>query len=151
MLKRLTFVYWTRPDLQTKRFETAALKTGFMWAVLVTLFFGVVLGMWVTLSPRPQYYMPVVLNLCLLAGVTAGGLAGGFHARRQGFLHGGAVGILYGFLLVAISAVIAGGDINILLGSPLLLRLPLLILAGAAGGLVGVNIPVHRAKRAFTS
>lgn len=143
LFKRLTFVHWSRPEAESGRIRVFALLTGLMWAVMVTLFCGVILALWVTLSPNPRYHLSGILGICMLAGALLGGGVGGFTARRQGWLHGGTVGLVYGILFLLM---LAGGDRNALLNPAMLLRLPVLMLGGALGGIVGVNLPYGRVR-----
>ncbi len=72
------------------------------------------------------------------ACVGLGGMLAGRSSRRWGWLHGGAVGLLY----FAISAALfqEGFNWSLLLSGPWLARALWDVAAGAAGGILGVNL-----------
>ncbi len=139
MLKRLTFVHWSHPNAGGYRYQLqmSALIAGLLWAVLVTLFAGVILVLWVTLSQHPTYNLSGVIGLCMLGGALVGGGIGGLNARKQGWLHGGVIGLTYGIIFLAM---MAGGNMGALKDPLVWIRLPLLAVLGALGGVAGVNL-----------
>lgn len=140
MFKRLTFLYWSRPEVRgSRQIQMSAVAVGLIWAVMVTLFCGVILALWVTFSEQPRYHFSGILGVCMLAGALLGGGTGGLSARKQGWLHGGTVGLIYGLLFLVMVGV---GSLEVLQNPLIWVRLLLLILAGALGGIVGVNLPV---------
>ncbi|MTI84974.1 MAG: TIGR04086 family membrane protein [Firmicutes bacterium] len=145
MRNRLTFLYWSRPETGGARYQIqmSALVAGLMWAVTVTLFVGVILALWVTLSPHPTYNLSGVISLSLLAGALLGGSIGGLNVRRQGCLHGAIIGFVYGILFLLM---MAGGDLNALQEPVIWARLLVLILAGSLGGIIGVNLPLNKTR-----
>ena len=72
------------------------------------------------------------------ACVGLGGMLAGRSSRRWGWMHGGAVGLLY----FAISAALfqEGFSWSLVLSGPWLLRAVWDVGAGAAGGILGVNL-----------
>ncbi|OPZ74056.1 MAG: hypothetical protein BWY80_00739 [Firmicutes bacterium ADurb.Bin456] len=67
-----------------------------------------------------------------------GGFAGGRDAGMLGSLHGFVTGLLYGLLLSAFVMIGSGGN----LPAPGLVFYTLILgVAGAAGGILGVNLP----------
>jgi len=144
MFKRMTFVYWSHPEARgSRRAQISAVMAGLMWSIMVTLFCGVILALWVTLSEQPRYHLSGILGLCMFAGAVIGGGISGLHARKQGWLNGGVVGLAYGIVCLAM---IAGGGVDGMFNPLVLGRLPVLTLAGALGGIVGVNLPQNRAR-----
>lgn len=77
-------------------------------------------------------YALIVHAICSLAG----GFASGKRSEKKGWYNGGMLGLLYGIIVIIVSFLAANGgfawDSLIMLGTALL--------AGAFGGMVGVNL-----------
>ena len=145
MLKRMTFVRWSRPGGEgaLRQIQPPSVITGLVWAIAVMLFCGVMLALWVTVSAGTIYHLSGVLSICMLLAALIGGGMSGVNARQQGWLNGGTVGFIYGVLFLMI---IGGGGLGSVSDPLILARLPVLTAAGILGGIIGVNWPVRRLR-----
>ncbi|MCF8010544.1 MAG: TIGR04086 family membrane protein [Clostridiales bacterium] len=143
MLKRFSIIYWSQAGIKNGGISFFSVVVGLLWALVVTMFMGVILGLYVTLSGQLSYYMPYALGICMLVGVFAGGGVSGMHASRYGWLHGSITAVLYSTLVLIL---FLGSAPALLLNPGLWARFLLLITAGISAGIIGVNVPVKKAR-----
>ncbi|MBO8137246.1 MAG: TIGR04086 family membrane protein [Desulfotomaculum sp.] len=143
-MKRITFIKWPAGERRGEKvINQGALVLGVMWAVSITLAVITAIGVYVMISMAQGFHMAGVLKLVTYAGVGIGAMVCGGMSARQGLVHGLLVGGIYAlcYLLLTTHWGIYG------LETELLINVLMLLLAGAAGGIVGVNLPGGRIKR----
>ncbi|CCO07669.1 TIGR04086 family membrane protein [Desulforamulus hydrothermalis] len=139
---RLTFVHWQKQGVKGDRpFKKGAVGTGLAQAFSVTLAVFLMMGFVVLITNQPVYQFSTAVLLTILASAALGGCGAGAAAGIRGWQHGGMTGLLYGIIFVAFGALM-----GLPAPDPVLLPLAMALL-GAAGGILGVNLPAVR-KRA---
>lgn len=117
-------------------FSVGAVAKGFFLSLSVTLLVAVILGTLAALTPWEG--MPGEAHWFSYVSIALGGMLAAKHSRRFGWIHGAVVGLLY-FVL---SAVAFQPDFqwSLMAGGPWLVKAFWSAAAGAAGGIVGVNM-----------
>jgi putative membrane protein (TIGR04086 family) len=130
------FLYTEWPE-QRRKVRPEAIWAGTVRAFSIMLGVTILAVFWVMVTPGAQYSLAGLFSLAVFLGVLAGGVVSGARAGARGWLHGLLVGLACGLVLLLLAA----------LAGPLALgflywawRLLLLALAGAAGGVAGVNL-----------
>lgn len=149
MLDRIKLFSWSREGWITS-FKPEALLQGVIWALTCTAFISAALSLWVVVGTGQVYHFSSIVAVGVLVGLFVGGAAAGRAAGSQGWLHGGAVGIIFGLALLLFTAAWGGGHFPLV---AVMLRLLAAVILAATGGVVGVNlkksIPWQR-ERFFT-
>lgn len=126
-----------RRDYQTLQPE--AVWAGTVWTLGVILALGLLAVAWVVVTPGlGYYYFAPALSAVVFIGVLAGGLVSGRRVRNLGWLHGGLVGLAVSLVLVMLAAFAGPLAFGLLYWA---MRIVLLTMVGAAGGVVGINLP----------
>jgi putative membrane protein (TIGR04086 family) len=112
--------------------------SGLAWAFSATLAACILMYAWVMLSASPVYYLGTLIITGTVLGAFAGGVAAGRAAQTLGILHGFLAGLGYGLLLLGLFVL---GSKSGFTSVGIILRVLLLGLAGALGGLFGINLP----------
>ena len=142
-MKGFTFLYWSKGQAPVfRRFRAGSVLFGLAWALGVTFAACILMFAWVVLSSGPVYNFSVFVIAGSIFGAVTGGAVCGRTAGSMGLAHGFLVGLLYGLLLAFLF--FTGSPENFS-AAELLKRALLLGVAGAAGGLLGVNS--HIGKR----
>lgn len=142
MFKRFSIVHWSHPGIPASRqFYLTSVLTGLVVAIVVTIFCGVVAGLWVMFTEQTSYHFSGVLGTSLLAGALLGGCAAGYYSRRLGWLHGSLAGLAYCLFLLVMTA---RSGLTVLEDPIFWARTLLVVITGALGGIVGVN---YRARK----
>ncbi len=110
---------------------------GLIFTICLTLVVSALLAIaiaWTTLTEMalsgPTYYIALVV-------VALGGAYGARRASSLGWVHGGLVGILYALVAGVLGGLIFPGGI---LAAEIGMRIAIAFLAGAIGGMIGVNL-----------
>ena len=110
---------------------------------------GVVLGYCISLvafiassiifrfTETPLAILPYFTYLTSLASIIVGGLYTSRQVGRQGWLNGGICGVIYLFGLMLLSFILG---VEVVIGFDLVTRFFLAFVAGAVGGILGVNM-----------
>lgn len=132
---------WPNYD-RLRAVQPDAIWAGTVWAFSIMLAVAILAVAWVLVATGTQYSLAGLFSLTVLLGVLAGGVVSGMRAGGRGWLHGGLVGLTCGLLLLFLAA----------LAGPLAFgalywvwRLMILVAAGTAGGVLGVNLARPRA------
>lgn len=141
-MKTLTFVRWSRAGRAANRLQPGALIPGLVWAMSVSAAVCVIMCAWVVLSAGPVYNFSSFVAAGAIMGALWGGGAAGKSAGALGAVHGLITGSLYGLLLAAL--VTAGSPA--FSAADLAWRVAGLGVAGAVGGLLGVNSHLYRGR-----
>lgn len=108
--------------------------------VAVALIAAMAAGVTVTLVTSLFHWQDLsqgILQTLNILCIAVGSVASGKRAQRQGWVHGGLVGLLY--YLIAFWSLSEGAGLTTMLTGDALRGLILAILAGATGGMFGVN------------
>lgn len=136
-MKGLTFMRCTGGGGSIfKQLRAGAIIIGLAWSVSATLAACAVMCAWVVLSAGPVYHFSTFLTAGSLLGAFFGGAVSGKTAGALGAMHGFLAGSLYGLLLAA--PVLTGG-VEGFSTADLVTRVTVLGLAGATGGVFGLN------------
>ena len=141
MIKIAFFWQRVRSSRGSQRINPKAVLSGTVWALSVIVVALTVTGFWVMFSSHEVFYLSGLISLITLAGVAAGGVISGRLAGGQGWLHGTMVGFVYVLLLTALTGMVSSQSLDWLV---VFLHVLSLLLAGALGGILGVNLPVRR-------
>ncbi|HHW43625.1 MAG TPA: TIGR04086 family membrane protein [Desulfotomaculum sp.] len=140
MIKGVTFVHWNRcGKAGGGQIRPGAVYRGILWAFSFTLIAFVCFGLVLLSAGARTFSGGPVATAVIIAGAAAGGVSAGNNARNPGWLHGLLVGTGYGVTLVLLGVLAAGGEV--LQRLDVATRLGTCTLAGAMGGVVGVNLP----------
>ena len=118
--------------------QPEAVWAGTVWALSVILALGLLAVAWVIVTPGLGYYLAPALSAVVFIGVLSGGLVSGRRVRNLGWLHGGLVGLATSLVLVMLAALAGPLAFGLLYWA---MRIALLTMVGAAGGVVGINLP----------
>lgn len=144
-LKNLTLMSWTAEKKPlVRRIKPVAVLSGLAWAFSATLAACILMYAWVILSANPVYYLGALIIAGAALGALAGGIAAGRAARTLGLLHGFLVGLCYGLLILVLFMLGSNADFAPV---EIMARALLLGIAGALGGLLGINIQFMANRR----
>lgn len=115
-------------------FEFGAFWAGIIWAFTSTAFICAALLLWAFITGGRVYHFGGIMTAGILLGALLGGAVSGRAAGCLGWMHGGAVGLVYSLAVLALLAAWSGGAARF----SFCFILPLL---AALGGVVGVNLP----------
>ncbi|MEG3069998.1 MAG: TIGR04086 family membrane protein [Peptococcaceae bacterium] len=147
-MKGLTFVRWSKSQTPVfSRFRAGAALVGLAWALGITFAACILMFAWVVLSVGPVYNFSTFVIAGSISGAVAGGAVCGRAARSMGLAHGFLTGLSYGLLLAILFYIGSSATLSAAELSP---RVLLLGVAGAFGGLLGVNSHVRK-KTTFTA
>lgn len=118
--------------------QPEAVWAGTVWAFGVILALGLLTVTWVVATSGTGYYLAPALSGAVFIGVLAGGLVSGRRVRNLGWLHGGLVGLASSLVLIMLAALAGPLAFGSLYWA---MRIVLFTLVGAAGGVVGINLP----------
>ncbi|MBM7854542.1 putative membrane protein (TIGR04086 family) [Desulfohalotomaculum tongense] len=143
-MKRLTFLKWSSAGGgREKTIYFSALLLGLVWALSISAAVITALGLYVITSAAPVYNLSRHLMLITAGAVVMGGLVCGALVGRHGLLHGWLVGSIYALFYAVLT--VYWGIYHLEPG--LALNIMVLMAAGGAGGIVGVNLPGSGKKR----
>lgn len=138
-MKNVTLMRWTAEEQSlVKRVKPTAVMAGLAWACSATLAVCILMYAWVVLSVSPVYHLGALIIAGAVLGALAGGIAAGRAARTLGLLHGFLAGLCYGLLLLGLFILGSRAGFS---AAEIAVRVLLLGIAGAMGGLLGINIP----------
>ncbi|BAF58992.1 hypothetical protein PTH_0811 [Pelotomaculum thermopropionicum SI] len=137
----MAFVRWHGYGRPAGRLAGGALLMGLVWAFGIMLAACAAMCAWVVLAAWPVYEFGAFLTAGSVAGAVLGGAACARAAGRFGLLHGFITGLLFGLFL---EALLFAGSPGSFTAAGLALRAAFLGVAGAAGGLAGVNLASRR-------
>ncbi len=110
---------------------------GILISYLITIPLFIIFAFVLTYTSFPEKYIsPVVLITTVISVIAAGSIISR-NARNRGWLNGAAVGILYMILLYLLSSIVFR-DFGV--NRYVLTMLVIGILAGAIGGIIGINL-----------
>lgn len=139
MLRNLTLMHWAgEKESFVGRIRPVAIMSGLAWAFSATLAACILMYAWVMLSASPVYYLGTLIITGTVLGGFAGGIAAGRAVRTLGLLHGFLVGFCYGLMILGLFVL---GSKASFAPVGIIMRVFLLGLTGALGGLLGINIP----------
>lgn len=142
-MKGLTFVRWSRRmGPGERRVYPGAVFSGLIWSLGITLAAFLGLGLWAVAADSTVLYFSTLITVVTIAAASLGGIMSGAASRIEGWLHGGLVGVLYGFLFLIFAVLFASEPFS----TALLARMLLFVPCGALGGILGVNAPSVRFK-----
>lgn len=137
MFKGITLVSWSGSNGHAGSLNAGAVWSGVVLALTSTAFICTVLMLWVFMTANEVYQFSTLLKVAIGIGALLGGAVSGKTAGYLGWLHGMAVGFIYGLALLLLLAVWSGG-LSML---PVWFGYGLVLLAfSVAGGVAGVNI-----------
>lgn len=137
MFKRITLVSWSRQGGHARALKAGAVIGGLLWALTSTVFICAALVLWAMLTAGQVYHFSALLTAGTMLGALLGGAMSGRMAGSVGWLHGAAVGLLYGLVIVSFLA--AWNGTSAVLPALAGRSLGLLLLA-ILGGVAGVNL-----------
>ncbi len=141
-MKGLTYLHWSKRQTPvSSRFKAGAALFGLAWSLGVTFAACVLMSAWVVLSVGPVYNFSAFVMAGSAFGAVVGGAVCGRTAGSMGLIHGFFTGLTYGFLLAVLFHIGSSGGFNT---TELLVRALVLGMAGALGGLLGVNTRVKK-------
>ncbi len=136
-MKRLTFLLLSNSGTPiVKKLKSGAVLVGLAWALGVTLAACAVMCSWVVLTAGPVYDFGAFIAAGSVIGAILGGATCGKTAGTLGLLHGFLTGWIYG-LILAVLPVTGSAEF---FAAGLVIRPVLLGIAGAIGGIAGVNL-----------
>lgn len=143
-MKSITMLRWYNGEKASNRaIKPGAILSGLAWAVSATLAICILMYAWVILSVSPVFYMGTLVIAGVTLGALTGGIAAGKAAEKFGFMHGLLAGLCYGLLLLVLFS--WGGSSFSL--AEIIARMLWLGMAGALGGITGINIPVITGRK----
>lgn len=114
-----------------------AIFRGGLFALMLILILSVITGIIYYFSDLPENTLPWVAHLILAIIIFAGAILAVNRLGAKGLQHGLGVGVLcFGFILI-ISGLFLPGNIFL---TGLSVKLILALIAGAAGGILGINL-----------
>ena len=114
-----------------------AVLKGSLIAIIITLFFFTLFAVIIKVADLQESIIPPVVQVVRTLCIAFGGLLAARASKKMGWLKGGITGILYILIAFIISSLF--GESNFM-GSLILSDLLLGAVAGAVGGIIGVNI-----------
>jgi len=114
----------------------AVLKSSLI-AIIITLVFFTLFAVIIKVADMKESIIPPVVQVVRTLCIAFGGLLAARSSRKMGWLKGGITGVLYILFAFIISSLF--GESNFM-GSLILSDLLLGSVAGAVGGIIGVNI-----------
>ena len=132
---------WSSRGSRSQGLNPKAVLSGTVWALSIIVAALTVTGFWVMFSSQEVFYLSGLTSLITLAGVAAGGVISGRLAGGQGWLHGIIVGLIYVLVLTALTGLVSFQSLDWVV---VFFHVLPLLLAGALGGILGVNLPVRR-------
>ena len=129
-------------DSRPAKVGAEALLKAMLWT------FGLLAGVFVlaalllTYTPMPEHLIPFIVIVASLLSVAVGGMMAARVVKSRGWLRGILVGILYSLILFLLSSVTFGAKMS----SYFLIMTLLHLLAGAAGGIFGINMSDKRKR-----
>lgn len=117
--------------------DLAAVAAGVIAMFAITVAISAVLALTIYFTQVTEGHVSGLLYYAGLATVVVGGAVAGRRASSRGWLHGGAAGAAYVVISLLVGALLFPGSTLLAgLGSKLLLA----FVAGALGGVIGVNL-----------
>ena len=114
-----------------------AVLKGSLIAIIITLIFFTLFAVIIKVADLQESIIPPVVQVVRTLCIAFGGLLAARASKKMGWLKGGITGILYILIAFIISSLF--GESNFM-GSLILSDLLLGAVAGAVGGIIGVNI-----------
>ncbi|HEX9059899.1 MAG TPA: TIGR04086 family membrane protein [Clostridia bacterium] len=110
---------------------------GLLVSYIVTIPFFILFAFILTFTDFPENFIKPTVLISTIVSILIGGVFVSKKARSQGWLNGAISGVLYMILLYLIGSIVLGNfDIN----SHVLSMLAVGAVAGAAGGVFGINL-----------
>jgi putative membrane protein (TIGR04086 family) len=119
-------------------FKFSAFWGGIIWAFTSTAFICAALVLWAFITVGQVYHFSSIITAGILFGAFMGGAVSGRAAGSPGWMHGGAVGLVYSLVMLLFFAAWSGGFTALPAQAFLCLAPPLL---AVLGGVAGVNLP----------
>lgn len=113
----------------------APIAAGLAYAWLVALAATVLVSLLLSLTGLKEQSLPLYVYMIHGLSVLTGGFIAAKRAGEKGWYRGGALGLAYGLIVVLISSL--GFDVK--LSTDTLVFLPVCLLTGALGGILGIN------------
>ncbi len=108
--------------------------TGF--AVVMTLVLLLIYSCLLTYTNIKESIMPVVVTTVTALSILVGSFISSMHIKKNGLTNGALVGMIYILIIYLLSSVISG---NFSVNIASIIMMATSILAGAVGGIIGVN------------
>ncbi|MEW5921969.1 MAG: TIGR04086 family membrane protein [Bacillota bacterium] len=115
---------------------TLLLLKGLLRSLLVSFAFILLITMLIYLSPLPEWIVPYLVVVGMLASIISGSMYVGRRVETKGWLRGGITGLLYIVVILVLSHFLNLGPDS---GMSLLSRLFLGFSFGCVGGILGIN------------
>jgi putative membrane protein (TIGR04086 family) len=110
---------------------------GLMRGYIVSLLFFLIGAILITYTSIGEGTIPFITSVIMIIGIVYSAIYCSIHLREKGWLHGGAVGLMYILILMLLSKIfVSGYSVNRIA----LYKMGLGIGAGTIGGILGVNI-----------
>lgn len=104
---------------------------------ILTLLLILIMSILLTFTPLKEDFIPMFNTVIMIVSITVGSIHMALKVKEKGWLNGGIIGILYFLILLLI---------NFLFVKPFIFdvftvgKLIICLVAGAIGGMIGVNI-----------
>jgi len=109
----------------------------------ITLLLFVIFALLLAYTGLPEGAIPFIAIVTAIISASIAGISAAKSASSRGYLSGGLVGILYVLVLYVLSFIPAGG---LYANMYILILLGIGILAGAFGGILGINLSTRKKR-----
>lgn len=128
-------IYLDSNDLKT--FKLRAILIGFIWALGISFFLALLLGVILHYTSLSSALLPSFAALIFFLSILFGGTIAARSAGNNGLLNGIAVGIVYLIISVAINTISSPVSLGLV---AFFKKLAYSLVAGALGGIIGVGL-----------
>ena len=118
-------------------YDIAAILKSSLVAVIITLICFTLFAVIIKVADMQETIIPPVVQVVRTLSIAFGGMLAARASKKMGWLKGGITGIVYILWAFLISSLFGGPAV---MGSLILSDLLLGVVAGAVGGVIGVNI-----------
>lgn len=117
--------------------DVKALVFGVSAAIITSVVVAALIASLMQFTSLTEEYLPIILHYLGLLVVLAGGAAAARRAMYQGWLHGGFAGLAMMSLVLLVTALAFPGSLE---STEVARQATIAFLAGALGGVIGVNL-----------
>lgn len=117
--------------------DARAVAAGVIVVTALTVFMSAILAVAIYTTTITEAHVSGLLYYLGLASVAAGGAVAARRARGRGLIHGGLTGLAYVLISLLVGAVLFPGS---LVAAAMTRKVLTALVAGAAGGIIGLNI-----------
>jgi len=110
---------------------------GVGFSYIVTFIFIVLLALIMTYTSLSEGLIPIVNSIAMIISIVIGSIYMSIKVNKKGWLSGGAIGLVYIFILIIFSSIFAD---KFAMDGYLLLKVLIALVTGSVGGMIGINL-----------